>query len=280
MTSAKSEFENFLKDVQRFQLPGQTESKSLLHWFLFNVFRLDETASRDAICDGKYDKGIDGVWVDDDSEEIIIFQSKFTKDPTKTLGDTDLKDFVGSANWFAKPENLDQLLSSSANDELKALVSRLDLAKAYEGDYDVKLIFVTSRTLDKQGSEFLEATKNTNTKLEVWHQPLLLAQHSNLVRKTRVTGKHKFETTVSGFEYNPKGKIRVHVRPVRASDIAAMHGVADRSLFALNVRAGLGRTRVNRDLEKALEKADKHHQFILFHNGVTIICRQPDRQGT
>jgi hypothetical protein len=64
------------------------------------------------------------------------------------------------------------------------------------------------------------------------------------------------------------------VRPVRASDIAAMKGISDRSLFSLNVRLGLGRTRVNKELEKAVGEKERHHHFMLFHNGVTIICKR------
>jgi hypothetical protein len=53
-----------------------------------------------------------------------------------------------------------------------------------------------------------------------------------------------------------------------------MEGISDRSLFSLNVRSGLGRTRVNRDLEGALKETSRHPQFVLFHNGVTIICKK------
>jgi hypothetical protein len=267
-------FAGLLKDIARFTLPGQTDSKSLLYWFLFNVFRLDNLDSRDTICDGENDKGIDGLWVDEDSEEIFLFQAKYTNDKSKTLGDNDLKGFVGSAQWFANTDNLKELMTGMANPELKALVTRLDLPKSLEAKYEVKLIFVTTRMLDYNSKEYLKAIGNTDIKLEVWHQPLLVAQYENLQRKTRVLGKHTFNTTLAGFDYRPDGKIWGHVRPVRASDIAEMNGIADRSLFSLNVRFGLGRTRVNRDLERALGETSKHKQFILFHNGVTVICRK------
>jgi hypothetical protein len=58
-----------------------------------------------------------------------------------------------------------------------------------------------------------------------------------------------------------------------------MQGIADRSLFLLNVRLGLGRTRVNKDLETALKEKQHHPQFVLFHNGVTIICQKLTRRG-
>jgi hypothetical protein len=40
------------------------------------------------------------------------------------------------------------------------------------------------------------------------------------------------------------------------------------------VRLGLGRTRVNKELEKAVGEKERHNHFMLFHNGVTIISRK------
>jgi hypothetical protein len=165
-------------------------------------------------------------------------------------------------------------MAGKANEDLKSLVMRLDLQRNLEAKYDVKLVFVTTRTLDYNGTEYLAAAHNAGVTLEVWDQPLLLTQYKNLARKTRVIDKHKFESELSGIDYRLDQKIWIHVRPVRARDIAEMKGIADRSLFSLNVRFGLGRTRVNRELEKALAETAKHRQFMLFHNGVTIICKK------
>src|SRR6185437_12779010 len=100
------EFSELLASVEDYRVAGATESRALLHWFLFNVFRLDETQSSDSICDGPNDKGIHGAWVDDDTAEIFIFQSVYTNRDIKGLGDRDLREFVGSASWFADAANL------------------------------------------------------------------------------------------------------------------------------------------------------------------------------
>src|SRR5207249_5949535 len=72
-------------------------------------------------------------------------------------------------------------------------------------------------------------------------------------------------------------KINSLVLAVRAKDIASMNGISDLTLFSLNVRLPLGRTRVNRDLEESIRRTARHPQFILFHNGVTIICRKMEQ---
>ena len=55
---------------------GLPESAAFLDWFLENIFRLDDVQAQDSICDTSNDKGVDGIYVDDFSEEIVFFQSK------------------------------------------------------------------------------------------------------------------------------------------------------------------------------------------------------------
>ncbi len=57
-----------LEDAQR--ETGLPESAAFLFWFLVNVYRLDETDARDAICDKSNDKGIDAIYVDHAEQEI------------------------------------------------------------------------------------------------------------------------------------------------------------------------------------------------------------------
>jgi hypothetical protein len=87
-----------------------------------------------------------------------------------------------------------------------------------------------------------------------------------------VLGKFRFTRLDEGIAETLDG-IKTLVTYVRAVDIASMSGIDDRSLFALNVRLGLGRTRVNRDLDKAIGVKTQHNLFRVFHNGVTIICQ-------
>jgi len=267
------DFSGLLSAVAEQKVPSLTDSRALLHWFLYNVFRLDEIQTRDSVCDGPNDKGIDGVWVDEDTEEVFLFQSVYTDKLANRLGDSSLREFVGSASWFSNPENLKKLTKSSANEEVKALVSRFQLISRLEAGWEVKLVFVTTRLLDHNGTEFLEALQMTGPSVDCWDRARLIGQHKNLARKTRVLGKHKFALPHAGIRYEAARDVRAYVVPIRALDIASMNGISDRSLFSLNVRLGLGRTRVNKDLEVAIKQKDQHRHFVLFHNGVTIICR-------
>src|SRR5438105_2039010 len=117
------DFDRLLESIAQFKIPKYTDSKALLYWFLFNIFRLDEIEARDSICDDPNDKGIDGLWVDEDSDEIFVFQSKYTDKAANTLGDKDLREFIGTAKWLSDPTNVTKLLASNANEDLKALLN-------------------------------------------------------------------------------------------------------------------------------------------------------------
>lgn len=74
---------------------GLAESASFLNWFLRNVYRLDDTEARDAICDHPNDKGIDGIYVDHNNEEVHFFQSKIKQASNGKIGDVGPKKFHG-----------------------------------------------------------------------------------------------------------------------------------------------------------------------------------------
>lgn len=270
--STPEDFRKILKEIARYKPQGQTDSYALLQWFMFNVFRLDEVQTRDSLCDCSNDKGIDGLWVDEDTEEIFIFQAKYSADKKGMLGDKELRAFVGSATWFSNANNAKQLLNSNANQDLKALVRRLELVDRLEKKYAVKLVFVTTRTPDTNAKQYIETLEGASHRIDLWDAQRIVGQFLSMQRRTRVPGQHRFLQISNTITDTLEKGIRLVVAYVRASDIARMNGISDRSLFALNVRLGLDRTRVNRELEKAVQEKKRQNYFKIFHNGVTIIC--------
>ena len=266
------DFHKNLQEITRYKPQGQTDSYALLQWFMFNIFRLDEVQARDSLCDRSNDKGIDGLWVDEDTEEIFIFQAKHSADRKRMLGDRELRAFVGSAMWFSNANNAKQLLVSNANEDLKALVRRLEVVDRLEKKYTVKLVFVTTRTPDTNAKQYLDTLEDTTHRVDLWDVHRLVGQFLSMQRRTRVPGQHRFLYVANTIVDTIEQGIRLVVGYVRASDIARMNGISDRSLFALNVRLGLDRTRVNRELESAVQEKKRQHYFKIFHNGVTIIC--------
>ena len=69
----------------------RTESRALLAWFLENYYHFEATEVDDSICDARYDKGVDGLYVNDQLAQVDIFQVQLVKAVSKTLGDVALR---------------------------------------------------------------------------------------------------------------------------------------------------------------------------------------------
>ena len=98
---------------------AHTVSAQFLRWFMEEIFRLESQDADDACVDSQLDKGIDGIFVSEQAEEIYLFQSKVRQKMTAKLGDKDLKEFAGSLDQFSTAGGIRKLLDGNASNELK-----------------------------------------------------------------------------------------------------------------------------------------------------------------
>src|SRR5262245_32272450 len=94
-------FEELVSLVKPYEVPGRTPSVALLLWFLETVYRLDKVEAEDAVCDSPGDAGFDALACNDLRQEIIVFQARRREKVPATLGDVDLKTFVGSLSQLS-----------------------------------------------------------------------------------------------------------------------------------------------------------------------------------
>jgi AIPR protein len=73
--------------------------------------------------------------------------------------------------------------------------------------------------------------------------------------------------------------VKVIFAPLKGNDLIRLDGIASSELFAWNVRGSLGRTKVNKDIGRSIDDPREHRNFLLYHNGLTVLCQQLDRQG-
>ena len=111
--SSPAAFNRLEKLLKPYEKAGRNPSSDFLIWFLETIYRLDDVEARDAICDQSNDAGIDAITVDELSRSVVVFQSKRREKSDKTLGDTDLKAFVGSLKQFHGKKNVDALLKTA-----------------------------------------------------------------------------------------------------------------------------------------------------------------------
>lgn len=269
------DYANLVQIAQPYKVPGREEASAFLSWFLVNIYRLDIIEVQDIVCDGRGDKGIDGIYVNKSEECIDIFQSKTVQNPGKTLGDTQLKEFVGSLKQLETLEGVQSMISTTGNSQLKnLLIEYKDILTSSE--YTIRGIFVTNAVKDSNADSFLTATSLT-TQLKVWDKPLIIQMYVPSEKAIPATSEIAFD--VFGYDYvkyNVSNTAKVVIAPVSAVDLVQMEGIENQQLFDLNLRKDLEKTKVNKDIEKSIDNASEHGNFLLYHNGITIICDRLD----
>lgn len=249
------------------------ESRSFLAWFLENYYRLDEIAAQDAICDGPDDKGIDGLYVDDNLETVDIFQSKLVRNARKTLGDTQLKEFVGSLTQFSSVTRIQGLAQSTGNVELRNLIESSGVAEKIEQGYSVRGVFVTNVKQNDSATHYLASQPN----LVVYDAQKLEDSYVPMGRSAPISKPVTFD--LYGYDVSEYhiGETKVVFAPLSATELVQLDGIASQQLFSWNVRQSLGRTKVNKAIAQSIEDQSEHKDFLLYHNGLTILCGSVNR---
>jgi len=266
-----NEFYNRIReDIVEFSV-GRNESAAFLIWFLENFFRLETQDAIDSVCDQINDKGIDGIYVDDEEEIVYLFQSKFSPNNNQNQGDNDIRNFIGARQWFENEESVNSLLSSTASKGLKSLVKRSKILEKTQ--YRLVSVFVTNKSFNSHAKEYVDVTED----LETYDCNDLFNKFTYFVdEENTFPPKELLVTNHSKIEYNlPDGTIS-RVYSIKAKELIKLEGIQDRTLFCKNVRYGVGKTRVNKSIKNTIDKADEHNNFFLYHNGITIVCEQLD----
>ena len=258
-----------LKDLLHdYEDKGRGESVSFLNWFLENIFRLDSVDADDAICDRPNDRGIDGIYVDDVQEEILIFQCKI-KQRESTIGDAPLRALTGAISQLNTEDSVQALLDGGGNQELKNVLTRNNIINLVSNGYRVVGALVCNQPLDANGQEFLRQDEN----IRVYDRHRITSEYIDIESEGGVDGSFSFDAGyVEPMIIQTGDKATTYILPVQASELVEMEGIEDGKLFSQNVRQSLGNTKVNNALRVSVLDESQHQNFPLYHNGVTILC--------
>jgi len=256
--------QNFSNDGQRF-----------VAWYLRNVHLRDQNQTRYDVTDGKDDKQIDGVVIDDDNSMVYIIQGKFIGEPK--VDAEPLHEVLSSWLQLRDPARLQE----GANERLK---SRLpDVTEALNDDYAIVLELVTTANLTDGAKSELKIFQEQIAQDEKLSATLNLVDNDELKRRYELalerevpsinfslaleTGKY-VSMTIAGT------KAVVAAIPLR--ECVRLPGIRDGSLFRKNVRQFMGlNNRVNKAIKDTIF-SDKHRDFFFYHNGITAICDRMD----
>jgi AIPR protein len=249
---------------------GRADSVSFLVWYLENYYRLDQTEAIDAVCDQPGDKGVDGIFVNENNQTITIFQSRLYQNSGSTVGDAPLRSFAGTLTQFETAEKIEALIAAAGTAEVARLAKRLDLVSKI-ATHELRGEFITNLEIDANGTAFVAASPQITFVGKVALQTSYISDSREIPPHTRRT----FD--IGGFQvtqYTIDTDKKAIIAPVKAAELVALDGIADQSVFAFNVRGPLGKTQVNRDIVQSINDAPRHKLFPLFHNGITVISKE------
>ena len=239
--------------------------------------RLDTQTAVDAVCDQKGDRGVDGVFVDENAQTITVFQSRISQRNDRTAGDAGLRELAGTVAQFATADGIKELVSAAGNAQVGALVDRLQLVDKI-ATHSLRGEFLTNINIDQNGTDYINSVPNIIFTGKDILQTTYVSEARDIPDHPPITFDiHGLPVA----EWVVDTATRALVVPIKAVELVGMTGIADQSLFAYNVRGPLGRTQVNKDIGSSIGNKGRHKEFPLFHNGITVIARDvvsdPDR---
>jgi hypothetical protein len=255
--------------LSSYSAPSRSESTAFLLWFLENIYRLDRYAAQDAVCDGTRDKGIDGIYIDENSERVDILQSHISTNPAKTLGDVALKEFAGVFAYFKDKAAVQSLAQQTVNAELKGLIEGNNIAEKVANGFEIRGVYITNMVPDPNTNEYLSVERRIHlydrTTIDSMYVPPGEPSAIDVPVTFDLSSSPPIQSTVGGF--------LTVICELQGKDLIQMKGIDSGALFAWNVRQSLGRTKVNRDITESIRHQEKHKHFLLFHNGLTVLAR-------
>lgn len=254
---------------------GKPTHKKFLRWFLLYVLGIDETAADDAICDGQNDKGIDGIFVDDDNEDIIFLQSKIREKAKAKIGDKYIREFHGSYAHLNSSKTIEKFLKGTPNEDLANLIKNKKIGELIDRGYSIKSFFVTNSELNAVGREQLAL----HPEMQIFDGERIADQYLGNDKVAGVKGKFEFAYDNDPLEYSANAKVNQIVIMAKATELVALPGIESNKLFDLNVRNPLGNTKVNRGIRDSIREKNEHRNFPLFHNGIVVVCNKMKIDG-
>ncbi len=268
MNDADLEYAKMAATIKPYTDKGRPISIAFLNWFLEHIYRLDQVAAEDAICDKSNDRGIDGIYVDENQLEIHVLQSRTKQNGT--IGDKDLREFSGTLNQLRTVDALDAFLAGKVDQEVKDKIQKLGLRGLLEKGFALRGVFVTNVPIDANGLDVIKGDPS----IIGYDRAAIVRSYVDLNVEGGVKQKYTFSIDGLPLVFQAGTLAKVLVLFADGKELATMPGIADGSLFELNVRLPLGSTKVNKAIRDSIEQQPQHVKFPLFHNGITALAEK------
>lgn len=259
--------QNFSDDGQRF-----------IAWYLRNIHLRDPNQTKYDITDGKDDKQIDAVIIDDDISTVYIIQGKFIG--VLNVDAEPLREVLSAWLQLKDPVKLQE----GSNERLKQRLA--DITNALEEDYAIIFQLVTTGSLTEGARNDLKIFQEQIAKDEELSATLDLVDNDEIKRRYELALEREVPSINFSFTLQ-SGKhlsleiaqTKVVIAAIPLKDCIKLPGIREGTLFRKNVRQFMGlNNRVNKALKNTIF-SDKHKDFFFYHNGITAICDKIELSG-
>jgi hypothetical protein len=268
MKDADLEYAKLVAIIKPYADKGRPISVAFLNWFLEHIYRLDQVSAEDAICDKTNDRGIDGLYVDTNQLEIHVLQSRTKQNGT--IGDKDLREFSGTLNQLRTKDALGAFIAGKVDQEIKDKIQEAGLVALLEKGFAVRGIFVTNVPVDANGLDFIK----TDPSIIIYDRAAIVQSYVDLNVEGGIKQKYTFAIDGAPLTFQAGALAKVLVLFADGKELALLPGIADGTLFELNVRLPLGSTKVNKAIRDSIQALTQHVKFPLFHNGITVLAEK------
>jgi hypothetical protein len=229
------------------------------------VQSLDDAAAASSITDGFDDCGIDAIYHNPSSREIVFVQSKWSHDGNKTIDQAAALKFISGLRKIVK-NNLSDFnlkVKSKAND-IKAFLDNADytaiIVIAHVGNQPIG---------DYAKKEFDAFVQEFNDTSELFMLRELGQKEFHEFLRAGVSKAVDLDIDLYNFGI-VKETYPVYYGTVPAKNIADWREEHGNFLVEKNIRSFLGDTSVNNSILETLTTAPEN--FLFFNNGLTLLC--------
>lgn len=252
------------------------DSSAFLEYVIEKLLELNRDEVLESIIDGSHDRGIDAIYIDEDSEErpvVYLFQSKY----------------------YQSEEKFDRSLEGDALHKMQHAIDSLIL-KAPQTIHDAN-DFLLSKLKDIRGlsnprfqiifcSNSAEPNSDVKKQFESYIKEVSNGQDYFRVDYVTLQKLNELITPVTTKTINASlklsgqyidwslGEARVVIGRISGREIAELCKREGRELFDRNVRGYFGRksNAVNKEIYKTAVDSLEGSKFFFLNNGITMVC--------
>jgi hypothetical protein len=267
-------FEQIMRDAVReiAKEQGCSEDRAFAIWYAQVALRLGRIEAVDVTrFDGGNDRGIDLFYVDDESQRVVIAQTKYFKTSTKAPKPADVALALDALDALEDPNALradGRADLAEASDDLEAAREQgygVHIQIVYPGPARNGLESQVRRFNRTRGADDAGAELVVLTELEALYEDYVGSSGRVERGLLDVVGGAKSEAGTYG---------KAIVVTVTGGSLKALYDQHRNALFDQNVRLYLGARKgsVNADIRATIDDAKEQGNFWAYNNGITILA--------